>query len=115
MSRLYTDVHVPAAVTAALRVRGVDVVTAQEDGRGLAGDAEVLDRATGLGRVLVTMDEDFLAEATRRQRLGIRFGGVIYTHQLEVTLGRFIDDLELICAAGGEAYMLDRVEWIPLR
>src|SRR5688500_4739974 len=35
LSRLYTDVHVPAAVTAALRVRGVDVVTAQEDGRGL--------------------------------------------------------------------------------
>ena len=65
-------------------------------------DPELLDRATALGRVLVTMDEDFLAEATRRQRVGVRFAGVIYAHQLEVTLGRFIDDLELICAAGGE-------------
>jgi predicted nuclease of predicted toxin-antitoxin system len=78
------DVHVPAAV----RLRGVDVVTAQEDGRELAADPYLLDRATELGRVVVTMDEDFLAAATRRQRAGIRFGGVIYAHQHEVTLGR---------------------------
>jgi hypothetical protein len=90
-------------------------VTAQEDGRGLAGDPELLDRATELGRVLVTMDEDFLAEATRRQRAGVPFGGVVYAHQLEVTVGKFIDDLELICVAGGSEYMANRVEWIPLR
>ena len=29
--RLYTDVHVPFAITAGLRIRGVDVQTAQAD------------------------------------------------------------------------------------
>jgi hypothetical protein len=29
---LYMDVHVPAAITAGLRRRGVDVLTSQEDG-----------------------------------------------------------------------------------
>jgi hypothetical protein len=32
MLRLYMDVHVPIAVTYGLRLRGVDVLTAQEDG-----------------------------------------------------------------------------------
>jgi hypothetical protein len=32
MLRLYMDVHVKAAITAGLRRRGIDVVTAQEDG-----------------------------------------------------------------------------------
>ena len=32
MVPLYMDVHVPGAVTRALRLRGVDVLTAQEDG-----------------------------------------------------------------------------------
>jgi hypothetical protein len=30
-------------------------------------------------------------------------------------VGKFIDDLELICVAGGSEYMANRVEWIPLR
>ena len=32
--RLYMDVHVRRAVTAGLRLRGVDVLTAQEDDMG---------------------------------------------------------------------------------
>jgi hypothetical protein len=31
MLRLYMDVHVKAAITAGIRRRGIDVVTAQED------------------------------------------------------------------------------------
>jgi hypothetical protein len=50
--RLYMDVHVPFAVTVALRLRGVDVLTAQDDGAGRYSDPELLDRATRVGRVL---------------------------------------------------------------
>ena len=32
MVRFYMDVHVPAAITQGLRLRGVDALTAQEDG-----------------------------------------------------------------------------------
>jgi hypothetical protein len=40
------DVHVPGAISRQLRRHGVDVLTAQEDGRGTAIDEQVLERAT---------------------------------------------------------------------
>jgi predicted nuclease of predicted toxin-antitoxin system len=60
------DVHVRRAVTIALRLRAVDVLTAQEDGAAEADDKRLLDRATELGRVLVSQDEDLLREGTKR-------------------------------------------------
>jgi hypothetical protein len=48
------DVHVPRAITEGLRLRAVDVLTAQEDGARQLGDAGLLDRSTLLGRVLFT-------------------------------------------------------------
>ena len=43
------DVHVPLAITEALRQRGLDVITAQEDGARRFDDPALLDRATELG------------------------------------------------------------------
>jgi hypothetical protein len=42
------------------------VLTAQEDGTGELPDPELLDRATELGPVLFTQDDDLLREAKRR-------------------------------------------------
>lgn len=67
---LYMDVHVRRAVTEGLRLRGVDVLTAQADGADGFADPELLDRATELGRVLFTQDDDLLREAKRRQQTG---------------------------------------------
>jgi predicted nuclease of predicted toxin-antitoxin system len=78
--RLYMDHNVPGPITAGLRSRGVDVLTAAEDGARRMPDAQLLDRATSLGRVLVTQDADLLAEGAHRQRAGIQFAGVIYGH-----------------------------------
>ena len=52
MIRLYMDVPVRREVTVGLRVRGVAVLTAQEDGAATLADPELLTRATELGRVL---------------------------------------------------------------
>ena len=93
---LYMDVHVPAAITRALVLRNVDVLTAQLDGTTRLDDAALLDRATALGRVLFSQDDDLLAEATRRQRSGQHFGGVIYAHQLGITIGKAVNDLEIL-------------------
>ena len=57
------DVHVRRAVTVALRLREVDVLTAQEDGSQRLADPELLDRATALDRVLFSQDRDLLREA----------------------------------------------------
>jgi predicted nuclease of predicted toxin-antitoxin system len=97
--RIYMDVHVPYAVTAELQLRGLDVLTAQEDGASRLEGPRLLDRATTLGRVLVTQDTGFLREAARRQETGEGFAGIIYVPQLDVTIGQCVRDLELIVRA----------------
>lgn len=111
---LYMDVHVPAAITRGLLLRGVDVLTAQLDGTAELEDPDLLNRATELGRVLFSQDEDLLAEATKHQRSGMHFGGVIYAHQLGITVGRAIYDFEILVQAGIAEDFANRVEYLPL-
>ena len=108
------DVHVPAAITRGLLLRGVDVLTAQIEGTTELEDPDWLDRATELGRVLFSQDEDLLAEATRRQRRKESFGGVIYAHQLGITIGQAINDLKILAQAGRAEDFANRVEYLPL-
>ncbi len=75
------DVHVPYAITIALLLRDVDVLTAQEDGSRRLEDAALLDRATILGRIMFTRDDDLLREGTVRQKRGETFSGIIYAHR----------------------------------
>jgi len=111
---LYMDVHVHRAITTGLRLRNVDVLTAQEDRHRTAGDERLLERATELQRVLFSQDEDLLAEAKRRQVEGISFAGVVYAHQLRITIGRCVQDLELIAKASQPEELVNRVEYLPL-
>jgi hypothetical protein len=69
------DEHVHRAITTGLRLRDVDVLTVQEDNHRNVSDAVLLDRATELGRVLFSQDEDLLIEAHRRQVEGMPFAG----------------------------------------
>lgn len=108
------DVHVPLAITEGLRLRSVDVLTAQQDGSRQLDDPELLDRAGALGRALFTRDVDLLVEATRRQRDGAAFSGVVFAHQLQVTIGRCVRDLELIAVAGEPEDLVNQVLFLPL-
>jgi predicted nuclease of predicted toxin-antitoxin system len=109
------DVHVPAVISRTLKARNVDVLTAQTDGTTRLDDAVLLDRAQELGRVLFTRDDDFLAEAASRQRDSVPFAGVIYAHQLRVTIGQCVQDLEVISKCCDPADMVNHVEHLPLR
>jgi hypothetical protein len=109
------DVHVPRAITDGLRLRGVDVLTAQEDGTRQLTDAGLLDRATALHRVLFSRDEDLLREAAQRQEHGEVFAGVIYAHQLKVTIGQCVMDLDVLARVGMPEDFTNRVEYLPLR
>jgi predicted nuclease of predicted toxin-antitoxin system len=108
------DAHVPDPITRGLRARGVTVLTAQEDGSDRLPDPALLDRARALGYVLFTRDKDFLVEAARRQRAGETFAGIVYAHQLRVSISRCIDDLELLAKVYDPADMLNWVEHLPL-
>jgi len=112
--RLYMNHNVPSAITAGLRVLGVDVLTAYEDGRHELDDPALLDRAGELGRVLFTRDDDLVIEAVRRQRTDIPFQGLVYAHQLRVSIGAAISDLELIAKAGDPDDLMNMVQFLPL-
>ena len=110
---LYMDVHIPWAITNGLRLRGVDVITAQDDGSGRLNDQKLLDRATQLGRILYSQDDDLLVEAHLRLVNQVRFCGVVYSHQLRSPIGSCIDDLELISKNLEPEDIIGRIEFIP--
>lgn len=71
--RFYLDEHIPKAIADGLRRRGVDVLTVQEAGRTGLPDSEQLAFAFAQGRVLLTMDSDFLVLARQSTHAGIAY------------------------------------------
>ncbi len=111
---LYLDVHVPQAIADQLRRRGVDVMTAIEDGCSTLPDDQLLERARALGRVLFTQDIRFRALAETWQRQGRPFAGLLFGHQLGATIGRYVADLELIAQASEPEEWTCQVGHLPL-
>jgi hypothetical protein len=112
--RLFMDHHVRAEITDGLRRRGVDVLTAQEDRSHRLADPALLTRCTLIGRVLFTNDDDLLAEAARRMVSAEHFSGVIYAHQLQITIGKAVDDLELIARVYDPPDIANQIQHLPL-
>jgi len=110
----YMDENVPRAVTNGLRLKGVDVLTAQEDNREGTPDPILLARATELQRVMFTQDEDFLVIAQLRQQEGINFGGVIYIHNQRLFIGSCVEDLEIIAKVYEPEDLANQVLYLPL-
>jgi hypothetical protein len=110
----YMDHNVPKAIAMGLRLRDVDVVTAWEDGCSALPDDDLLDRANELDRVLFTHDDDLLIEAAHRQEMGVTYAGVIYAPQLQLTIGRIVEDLEMIAKAGFPEELRDGLLFLPI-
>jgi hypothetical protein len=87
----YMDEHVPSAVTEGLRRRGVDVLTAQEDATVSTPDRCLLLSAHSQGRVLCSLDADFL----RLHDEGVPHAGIAYASQ-GTPVGRMVRGLMLI-------------------
>lgn len=112
--RLYFDHHIPSAITHGLRLRGVDVLTAFEDGSHTLSDDRLLDRASELGRVFFSMDIDLPIEGRRRQREGIAFAGIVFAHQRSSAIGSCVQDLELLAEASEPADLFGQIVYLPL-
>jgi hypothetical protein len=108
------DVHIHAAVTQQLRRRGVDVLTAQDDGSAALSDEDLLLRSTAVTRVLFTHDIRFKVLAEDWQRQGKRFGGLVWGHPMRLTIGQMVVDLEVIAKATEAADWENVVEQLPL-
>jgi hypothetical protein len=108
------DEHIPRAISIGLRLRGVDLLTVQEDNTSGQSDSELLDRAAHLERALFTHDDDLLAEATNRQRAGHEFSGVIYAHHMKISIGKCVKDLEILSKYGTIEEIKNQVVFLPL-
>jgi predicted nuclease of predicted toxin-antitoxin system len=71
------DHQVPSAITRGLRQRGIDVLTAHEDQTAQWDDEPLLQRATELGRIMFTQDDNFLAIGHLWQQSGREFAGIV--------------------------------------
>lgn len=108
------DVHVPYAISFGLRLRGIKVITSQEDGTTKLADPELLNRATALCHALFTQDMRFLRIAAERRQSQEFFAGIIYAHQPDVTISQCVNDLELIAKVYEPEDIANRVEYLPL-
>jgi predicted nuclease of predicted toxin-antitoxin system len=114
MLSYYFDHHVKRDIADGLRRRGIDVVTAFEDGAVDWEDERLLERANQLGRVLFTLDDDFLTIAGRWQHTGREFAGIVFAEQVRITVGQCVNDLDLMARVFEPDEMRNRVEFIPL-
>src|SRR5262245_27411459 len=112
---LYADVHVSQSIIDQLRERGVDVLTAFNDGAVQLDDAEVLERARALGRVVFSHDLRMKQAAEALQRESRPFGGLLFGPILQGNIGRFVSDLERLAKGSESADWANTVEYIPIR
>ena len=111
---LYLDENMARAIAIGLRVRGIDVLTAQEDNRRKTDDSILLDRAGALKRVMVSFDADMLAIGTQRQQDGVPFVGIIYAHPTRISVGKLLQELELIATVGEPQDLENTIVYLPL-
>ena len=111
---LLLDVHVPRAIGLALRLRGVDVRSAQAEGLATLPDEDLLAWAATAGRALVTSDHDFLVIADRWQAEGRGLPGIVFFHPMRVSIGDAVRDLLLLANAAEPTDLADRVLFLPL-
>jgi predicted nuclease of predicted toxin-antitoxin system len=108
------DVHIPSAITRALRRRGVMVVTAQDDNATEFADSKILDRATDQALIVFSMDQDFLSEAARRLTIGETFSTVIFARPQDITIGQCVRDLEIIAQLAMPDEQKNQILYLPL-
>jgi hypothetical protein len=112
--RFYFDQHVPNATAAALRRRGVDVLTAHEADACGRLDEEQLRFATAEGRVLVTFDADLLTLASTFLVANETFAGIVYCRpdKYSQSPARLAAELLIVHGAMTPDEMVNHVEYL---
>lgn len=106
--RFLLDEHVPAAVAAGLRQKGIDTATVNELGRHGLSDAEQVQYALEQGWVLVTFDSDYLTMA----RNSVPHAGIVWCAERKHSIGQLVRTLALIHATLDKEAMQNHVEFL---
>ena len=105
---LYLDENLSPKIAQQLRRRGINVVSVQEMGLEGDDDANHLTRAVAMGCALVTADSDFLIMAAS----GIEHNGILFGVQDNLSIGDWIERLELVCAVYSPEELINHVEYL---
>ena len=105
--KFYLDEHIHSAVAEGLRRRGVNVLAVQEAGKSGMSDGEQLAFARNEGRVMVTMDSDFLTLAVE----GLSHAGIAYANPRK-SIGELISALMLLSDVLTPTEMANHVEYL---
>ena len=112
--RFYFDQHMPNIAVAALRRRGVDVLTAHEAGTCGRTDEEQLRFATADGRAIVTFDADYLTLADEFLAANETFTGIVYCRPDRYSQNptRLAAELLIVHGAMTADEMINHVEYL---
>jgi hypothetical protein len=113
MFAFYFDHQVKLAIAKGLRRRGVEAITAFEDGRNQQADESLLERCCELDRVLLTHDTDFLSIVHQWQDAGRDFPGVLFAEQMYVEIGWMTEYLEVVAKAALPNELRGNIMYIP--
>lgn len=91
-AKFYADEHVPAAVSQALKRRGIDILTVQEAKLRGRSDKEQLQYASVQQRIIITHDSDFLILARKEK---IKHPGILFFTS-QVQIGKAIEEIERV-------------------
>lgn len=87
--RFHLDENCPNAIAEGLRRRGIDVTTTPEVGLLTASDEKQTAHALVEGRVIFTLDKDFLSI----NGSGVPHAGIVYCRQGKRSIGSMIQGL----------------------
>lgn len=111
--RYYLDRNPPRAVKLGLLRRGIDVIDTDDDGTATLRDEALLMRASALGRVIFTHDEDFLAISARWHAEGREHGGIVYVHMHRLSIGDMVRELERLATRATAEQLANSVVYLP--
>lgn len=105
---LYLDEHLSPTIAAQLRRHNITVYTLQE--LGLLGDSDInhLSRATEMGCVLCTCDDDYLALAAE----GFEHAGIVFGNPFKHGIGEWVNGLKLICVVYTPEEFKNHIEYL---
>ena len=92
----------------------IDLLRAREVGLAAATDAEVLEHAVAVGRIVPSHDENsMIAAAVARLSVGQPMHGLLISPQ-RTPIGRVIDELLVIWGASEAEEWVNIVQFLPL-
>lgn len=109
--RLYADECISGHLVAGLRSRGIDIMTAAEEGLLGAEDPQQLARAVTINRTLVTSDEDHLRLVNQLLQDGQDFPGLIFILP-RTSVGAALRSIVALAETTEAPALRNRIEWI---